>query len=293
MPAAATRSTQGVPALRRPRPPSEPRRLNPHSLGRLHAGPHRRSAAAERTTAGKITARTSTRTPTRRTAARSKLAAASKAASKTAHKATAKTGSTAASTAAPATKKRTSRAPKPVGREALYSGKVFRSRLEARWLIFLDLLDVNWDYEPSHYQIGPELFYLPDFYLPEHQLWLKVKGSAFMDARYFDRMLDFQRQQPEGWHRMQLQQLAARNELLGIVKAERNTVPVEENEHFTTHPLSALESEIDRRIVAGEDATTEWAAKEMAADSGQGYGTANIKALARDRVKARRDAPPI
>lgn len=47
----------------------------------------------------------------------------------------------------------------------------------------MDLLDINWDYEPSHYQVGPALWYLPDFYLPEHRLWLEVKGPVFMDAQ--------------------------------------------------------------------------------------------------------------
>jgi hypothetical protein len=83
-------------------------------------------------------------------------------------------------TAAP--RRKVSRAPRPKGLEAAYSGRIFRSRLEARWAILLDLLDINWDYEPSHYQVGPELYYLPDFYLPEHRLWLEVKGPAFMDA---------------------------------------------------------------------------------------------------------------
>ncbi len=55
-------------------------------------------------------------------------------------------------------RKRTSRAPRPKGLEAAYSGRVFRSRLEARWAMVLDQLDINWDYEPSHYQVGPELF---------------------------------------------------------------------------------------------------------------------------------------
>jgi len=64
----------------------------------------------------------------------------------------------------------------------LYSGKVFRSRLEARWAVFLDLLGVNWDYEPCHYEIGPGLYYLPDFYLPDLQLWLEVKGAPFLDS---------------------------------------------------------------------------------------------------------------
>lgn len=64
-----------------------------------------------------------------------------------------------------ASKSRTSRAPKPKAMEVSYSGRIFRSRLEARWAIFLDLLQVNWDYEPSFYQVGEDLFYLPDFFV--------------------------------------------------------------------------------------------------------------------------------
>jgi hypothetical protein len=73
--------------------------------------------------------------------------------------------------------------------EVLYSGKVFRSRLEARWAVFLDLLGVNWDYEPCHYEIGPDLYYLPDFYLPDHQMWLEVKGAPFMDTASYAKVL--------------------------------------------------------------------------------------------------------
>lgn len=83
----------------------------------------------------------------------------------------------------------TSRAPKPKAMEVAYSGRIFRSRLEARWAVFLDLLDVNWDYEPSFYQVGEELYYLPDFYLPDHQLWLEVKGAPYMDTASMAKVL--------------------------------------------------------------------------------------------------------
>ncbi|HEX9086733.1 MAG TPA: hypothetical protein VF867_04325 [Arthrobacter sp.] len=79
-------------------------------------------------------------------------------------------------------RRKPSRAPKPKALEVLYSGKVFRSRLEARWAVFLDLMQVNWDYEPCHYEIGPDLYYLPDFYLPDLQLWLEVKGAPYLDS---------------------------------------------------------------------------------------------------------------
>jgi hypothetical protein len=84
---------------------------------------------------------------------------------------------------------RTSRAPKPKALEVSYSGRIFRSRLEARWAVLLDMLEVNWDYEPTFYECGEGLFYLPDFYLPDHQLWLEVKGAPFMDAASMAKVL--------------------------------------------------------------------------------------------------------
>lgn len=65
--------------------------------------------------------------------------------------------------------------------ETHYAGCRFRSRLEARWAVFLDHLDIKWDYEPQGFSIGPTTNrrrYLPDFWLPEHDLWAEVKGDA-------------------------------------------------------------------------------------------------------------------
>lgn len=50
--------------------------------------------------------------------------------------------------------------------ETKYKGYRFRSRLEARWAVFFDALDLIWEYEPEGYTDG-ESNYLPDFYLPE------------------------------------------------------------------------------------------------------------------------------
>jgi hypothetical protein len=172
------------------------------------AAPRKKSAAPKRPAAAKT--KTATAAPRKRaTAAKAavakKPAATRKAAvakSATAAKtpsapaATTRTG-TSAKTSVPrrtpargaGTRTRTSRAPKPKAMEVSYSGRIFRSRLEARWAVFLDLLDVNWDYEPSFYQVGEELFYLPDFYLPDHQLWLEVKGAPFMDTASMAKVL--------------------------------------------------------------------------------------------------------
>lgn len=64
--------------------------------------------------------------------------------------------------------------------ETRYAGCRFRSRLEARWAVFFDRLNIPWEYEPQGYLVGPEggqTPYLPDFYLPREKLWVEVKGS--------------------------------------------------------------------------------------------------------------------
>lgn len=153
--------------------------------------PAARKAARKPATAKKAaTASGAARTVKARPAAGKKAAAAPKAktAAKTPRRST-KRPAAATRTQAPAVRRKTSRAPKPKAMEVLYSGRVFRSRLEARWAVFLDLLGVNWDYEPCHYEIGPDLYYLPDFYLPDQRTWLEVKGAPFMDAASYAKVL--------------------------------------------------------------------------------------------------------
>lgn len=59
-----------------------------------------------------------------------------------------------------------------------YKGYNFRSRLEARWAVFFDHLGIRWDYEPEGFELGNGLRYLPDFWLPDANLWIEVKPSA-------------------------------------------------------------------------------------------------------------------
>ena len=55
-----------------------------------------------------------------------------------------------------------------------YAGCFFRSRLEARWAVFFDVLDIDWEYEPDGFRL-PSGAYLPDFRLPTMQCWVEVK----------------------------------------------------------------------------------------------------------------------
>lgn len=90
--------------------------------------------------------------------------------------------------------------------ETEYLGYKFRSRLEARWAVFFTEAHIPFEYEPEGYEIGMERHaegcriynrergqfldedyecmcdggrtkYLPDFWLPETETWVEVKGS--------------------------------------------------------------------------------------------------------------------
>lgn len=63
--------------------------------------------------------------------------------------------------------------------ETHYKGCRFRSRLEARWAVFFDFLGVHWEYEKEGYSLGDGLLYLPDFWLPQVDMWAEVKPTEF------------------------------------------------------------------------------------------------------------------
>lgn len=65
--------------------------------------------------------------------------------------------------------------------ETHFEGHVFRSRLEARYAVFLNELGWSWDYEPESFVFDGGIPYLPDFYLPQLNAWLEVKGVSFTD----------------------------------------------------------------------------------------------------------------
>lgn len=67
--------------------------------------------------------------------------------------------------------------------ETTYDGHRFRSRLEARWAVFFNALNIPYEYEPQGFLVysGPgrtqeKVAYLPDFYLPSIGIWAEVKG---------------------------------------------------------------------------------------------------------------------
>lgn len=59
--------------------------------------------------------------------------------------------------------------------ETSYGDVLFRSRLEARWAVFFDLLGVKWLYEPEGFVLPSGARYLPDFFLPDLDIWAEIK----------------------------------------------------------------------------------------------------------------------
>lgn len=57
-----------------------------------------------------------------------------------------------------------------------YKGITFRSRLEARWAVFFDVLGIHWEYE-YHSCTDGGVCYLPDFWLPS------VHGGVFWEIK--------------------------------------------------------------------------------------------------------------
>ena len=59
--------------------------------------------------------------------------------------------------------------------ETEYKGYKFRSRLEARWAVLFDQLDIRYEYEPTGFEMRNKTRYLPDFYLPDFDLYGEMK----------------------------------------------------------------------------------------------------------------------
>lgn len=60
--------------------------------------------------------------------------------------------------------------------ETQYKGYRFRSRLEARWAVFFDALNIKWEYEKEGYKFDDGTQYLPDFWLTDLEYFVEVKG---------------------------------------------------------------------------------------------------------------------
>jgi hypothetical protein len=59
-----------------------------------------------------------------------------------------------------------------------YKGFRCRSRLEARWLVFFDSMEIEYQYEPEGFQTTTGERYLPDLYLPIIDAFAEIKPLA-------------------------------------------------------------------------------------------------------------------
>lgn len=71
--------------------------------------------------------------------------------------------------------------------ETRYKGYRFRSRLEARWAVFFDACGIKWVYEPEGFLLNNGESYLPDFFLPDFEIYAEVKAISgdFRKSRLF------------------------------------------------------------------------------------------------------------
>jgi hypothetical protein len=63
--------------------------------------------------------------------------------------------------------------------ETWYSGHLCRSRLEARWLKFLDGMSIKFFYEYEGFQFEGGTRYLPDLWFPSVDTWAEIKPVQF------------------------------------------------------------------------------------------------------------------
>lgn len=60
--------------------------------------------------------------------------------------------------------------------ETRYQGFLMRSRLEARWAVFLKNVGAKWEYESQGYDISGT-WYLPDFWISSFQMFMEIKSE--------------------------------------------------------------------------------------------------------------------
>lgn len=108
-----------------------------------------------------------------------------------------------------------------------YAGVLFRSRLEARYALFFDSLDIRWEYETQGFS-ADGTWYLPDFVLfpALGMLWAEVKPSWDSDVAGVGRWQKFAAWRPQ----------PSRSALLVGIPAEGNTAIVRGGDEDAENP---------------------------------------------------------
>lgn len=73
----------------------------------------------------------------------------------------------------------------------IYDGEQYRSRLEVRWKIFFESLNVKSIYEPRMFALVSGN-YIPDLWLPRQQIYVEIKGHEDNQSRSFDDSIRYQ-----------------------------------------------------------------------------------------------------
>jgi hypothetical protein len=61
--------------------------------------------------------------------------------------------------------------------ETLFEGTLFRSRMEARWAVFMHAAQIPYVYEPEGFYLDDGISYLPDFWIPCIESYLEIKPA--------------------------------------------------------------------------------------------------------------------
>lgn len=75
--------------------------------------------------------------------------------------------------------------------ETIYNGYRFRSRLEARWAVFFDKLQIQYEYELQGFELPGGIRYLPDFYVPSLGVHVEVKPHGKLSASEIEKLVRF------------------------------------------------------------------------------------------------------
>ena len=75
--------------------------------------------------------------------------------------------------------------------ETKYNGFRFRSRLEARWAVFFDSLKLRYEYELEGFRLPSGVGYLPDFFLPDLELFVEIKPNRAIPLADLKKIMEF------------------------------------------------------------------------------------------------------
>lgn len=69
-----------------------------------------------------------------------------------------------------------------------YKGKIFNTRLCARWAVYFEVMGIEYLYNPKIFTFIKGLNCLPDFYLPGLGAWVEVCASPVLDSFEFEKV---------------------------------------------------------------------------------------------------------